>query len=422
MSYSSWKVRSSRSRQRRRRGGFTLVELLVTVVLTLMLVFAIVSVFQWFGDGIVLARATLENSGQLRSAAFRFNQDIAGLTVPARPLSDPNSDHGYLEIIEGSMRDVDLLRSPPTVPGSNPPETDTTLGDIDDIIMFTARSGDRPFVGRFNGNLIQSHLAEIVWWAVWTDDGYRDPGEVTLHRRVLLIRPDLPASGVTDLATFHNANDVSVRIDSDTGRPVFNSLADLSIRANRFAHVSGTANFPNRIDTSQLVPQTGDHLGEDIILSDLLAFDIEVYDPFAPMQPGSNERGDFVNLNFDRNTRTSHPASLNIEQAGFSGPPRTLSKLNAMPLPGGSVSAGVYDTWTFDYERDGIDQDGVAGVDQAVNGLDDDGNNGVDDPGERETEPPYSVPLRGIKVTLRIIEFSTLQPRQTSIVTDFVPE
>jgi hypothetical protein len=82
----------------------------------------------------------------------------------------------------------------------------------------------------------------------------------------------------------------------------------------------------------------------------------------------------------------------------------------------------VYDTWSQAYEHDGIDQDGVAGVDQGSNGLDDDGSNGVDDAAERETSPPYPVPLRGIQVRIRILDRDTRQVRQMSVTSDFIPE
>ena len=48
--------------------------------------------------------------------------------------------------------------------------------------------------------------------------------------------------------------------------------------------------------------------------------------------------------------------------------------------------------------------------------------NGVDDVGERETSPPYPVPLRGIQVRLRIIDRDTRQVRQMTVSSDFIPE
>ena len=103
----------------------------------------------------------------------------------------------------------------------------------------------------------------------------------------------------------------------------------------------------------------------------------------------------------------------------FSGPPHPKSKL--FQLPNG-VPVAVYDTWPSHYERDGIDQDRQGPADQGTNGLDDDSANGVDDVGERETAAPYGVPLRGLQVSLRVMDANTRQVRQVSVVGDFVPE
>jgi hypothetical protein len=87
-------------------------------------------------------------------------------------------------------------------------------------------------------------------------------------------------------------------------------------------------------------------------------------------------------------------------------------------------AATSYDTWSFHYEHDGIDQDAFRGasVDQGSNGLDDDAQSGIDDPNERETSPPYPVALRGLRATIRMVENDTQQVRQTSISVSFIPE
>jgi hypothetical protein len=46
----------------------------------------------------------------------------------------------------------------------------------------------------------------------------------------------------------------------------------------------------------------------------------------------------------------------------------------------------------------------------------------VDDPGERETSPPYPVPLRGIQVQIRLYEPATRQVRQATVGADFIQE
>ena len=86
----------------------------------------------------------------------------------------------------------------------------------------------------------------------------------------------------------------------------------------------------------------------------------------------------------------------------------------------------VYDTWSYSYERDGINQDGNAMTDEGTDGLDSALPNtqvgAVDEVEERETSPPYPVPLRGIQVRVRVIEPDTRQVRQATITQDFLPE
>ena len=105
--------------------------------------------------------------------------------------------------------------------------------------------------------------------------------------------------------------------------------------------------------------------------------------------------------------------------------------------PNSLIALPTYDTWSLAYERDGINQDGPIStrlpnplpaslidslVDEGSNGFDDTGVNGVDDMGERETSPPYPIPLRGIQVRLRIIDPDSRRVRQMTVVSDFTPE
>jgi hypothetical protein len=91
----------------------------------------------------------------------------------------------------------------------------------------------------------------------------------------------------------------------------------------------------------------------------------------------------------------------------------------------------------FDLERrfPALRNEGPQRVDEGTNGLDDrpseipllpgddTGIDGLaDDLNERETSPPYPVPLRGVEVLLRAQEYSSQQVRQTSVVGDFLPE
>jgi hypothetical protein len=170
--------------------------------------------------------------------------------------------------------------------------------------------------------------------------------------------------------------------------------------------------------------QGGAFLGEDIILSNVIGFDIKVFDPTVPIaavaknleavlpgDPSFNPTlqvdgyGGFVDLGFSR-----YQAGVN---STFSGRPHPKSKL--------TLTQYVYDTWSMDYEFDGFDQDGGR-IDQGTNGLDDDGNNGVDDLNERETSPPYPSPLRGIQIIIRTLDPDSRQVRQITVTSDFTPE
>jgi hypothetical protein len=347
----------------------------------------------------------------------------------------------------------------------------TAYGDIDDVIMFTARSTGRPFVGRSPVGTIESHDAEIIYWTNWDDsdsNGEVNLGEVSLHRRVLLIRPDLDLTGLDGpytslttalLQTFYADYDLSVHPEVITVNNnnmiqlVTNSLADLATRENRVAHLPPgpiqpdttffplSQHFPNFFNRDWLPPT------DDVVIADVLAFDIRAYDPTALLRqadvsgnPGGNllkpgdvgwdtvahnvGQGAFVDLAYLSNYSPAPSVS-----SWFSDEPSTLSQLAGAPL------VPTYDTWTWAYEHDGVDQDNDSPtlVDEATDGLDGThlnpmtGNlanqiNGVDDLGERETLPPYAAPLRGIQITLRVIELDTRQVRQSSIVSRLMPE
>lgn len=83
---------------------------------------------------------------------------------------------------------------------NNTPHWRHAFGDVNDVLMFTVRSTSVPFRGRYNGGIIESQLAEVIWWTQLnenpsTQNGVWDIGEsFSLRRRVLLIRPDLNVS------------------------------------------------------------------------------------------------------------------------------------------------------------------------------------------------------------------------------------
>ena len=95
---------------KRSRRGLTLVEMMVSVALTLMVVFALVRVFEALGGNVTTGRATIEMSANLRSAAQLLRSDLAGLTVTTLPPRTPEQGEGYLEIVDGPVANPLSLR------------------------------------------------------------------------------------------------------------------------------------------------------------------------------------------------------------------------------------------------------------------------------------------------------------------------
>ena len=433
-------IRLQSSAARRKPAGYTLIEVLIGVTLTLILLSVMIRAFTVAGDAISKGRAVMELSGELRSASETLRHDLRSATVRFLPWSATGTDEGYFEMFEGPTRDNSFIGA---TDATNNNAILNSYGDGDDMIMLTARNLDHPYQGLYNGTVVESKVAEIIWWTVLNDqngDGQLNSNEtITLHRRVLLVMPQLNnangflTSGVT-IPAFLQFNDISVHVDAN-GNLVANTLADLSKRENRFGHYPTVAPFAvlpftafpyplNRAYLNSLVLQDS-RQGEDVVLSNIAAFDAKVFDPGAvikgyplpsgegvavtPEDPGyvapaatAIGMGTYVDLNYFGNSNLSF----------FSGPPNAKSQLGQ----------NVYCTWSSSYERDGIDQDGIAGPDQGTDGLDNDGAHGADDEAERETSPPYPYPLRGVQVTFRVRDPASQQIRQTSVESSFVPE
>ncbi len=318
------------------------------------------------------------------------------------------------------------------------------------------------------------------------------------------------ASRMKYLRDFQNRYDISVRLENQ--RLVPNTLADLARREFRFAHMTNPSNYPGIPPTGSIgfypyrfpyetdgVPLTGfyrqagdtnsslyplgsenqpgdlptsERMGEDLILSDVLAFDVQVYDPGAPLfltnysgtaanpvggtlvQPsGTNGSGfrNAISTGTGIITGFGTYADLGWNNGGHYVPgvnaPRTLFQEERRvgwhprmdfddPIYRGTPA--TYDTWTTYYETDGVDQSNLdgdndprTGADEGTNGLDDPAYydhdndpttptilmtiNGPDDPGERETSPPYPYPLKGLQVKIRVYEPESRQIRETTV-------
>jgi hypothetical protein len=178
---------------------------------------------------------------------------------------------------------------------------------------------------------------------------------------------------------------------------------------------------------------SADRQGEDVVLTNVLSFDVQVFDPGAEMRSTGSaiiEPTDAGYTNAAANI--NNPARGAYIDLGNSTlpltlfgalPPASVAAVKSGLAPQGSFLYSTYDTWSFHYEHDGIQQT-PAGPDKGTNGLDDNAttNAGVDDMSERETSPPYPYPLRGLRVKIRVYEPGTKQVREITIVQSFVPE
>jgi prepilin-type N-terminal cleavage/methylation domain-containing protein len=245
--------------------GFTLIEVLVATVLSLIIMAAVVTVFASITTSISQSRSTLEMTDRLRTTASQLKRDLEGVTVTMLPPRRPETNEGYFEYIEGPVGPVFTPELPRTFyisatttgtypyaydidrpySTTQPYAADTTIGDNDDILMFTTQAKDRPFVGKFGTSTVESWVAEVAWFVRGR----------TLYRRVLLVAPSANLSNLTSYGVpktvvqgttsqgvgsgYYAYCDVSAHVATTTAGNlgvIPNSLGDLTKREFRFAH------------------------------------------------------------------------------------------------------------------------------------------------------------------------------------------
>ena len=431
---------SHNNRRRQSTAGFTLVELLVASAIALTVMGAVATLFGIFGRTASQSQAIVDLTDKIRSVAWRMRQDLAGVTVELTPWTRPESNSGYFEMIEGTAKDSDAAN-----------DTANIAADMDDVLMFTTRSTSGPFVGKFDSNTIESPTAEVAWFCKTAANQPVSGLELyNLYRRQLLVtayvgvEPFLSGNNSLPgtLATAYATYDISLRLDGTALYP--NALSDLTKRENRFLHA---ITFPYAFLSATAPNATFDGTareGEDIVLSNVIGFDVRVFDPEAParqrngvtLYPGdpgyataslAGSKGSFVDLGGVARTSTPVP-SRTVIGGTFAPAGATAMGSNGMYVSGtsttwvsgASLANPTYDTWSMHYEFNGVDDDRDALIDEGTNGLDDNNDGLPDDIGEFETSPPYPVPLRGIEVRIRCYEPSSKQVRQTTIRHTFI--
>ena len=290
------KFRGPRVKSIASRSGFTLVEVLVATVVTLLMMVSLAQVFKLIGDSMKQGRAALELNSRLRNVAYRLQLDLNNCTVTPKPGAESVGGAGYFKIYDGPLTDYSYgmgIGSAALTPlerlGTN--QSPSRFGDVDDVLMFTARAGDDWFVGKVplfvlqqtpptpaNTELvtITAQHAEIVVFPepLVTNVGNPDrnpaflvsdpannfaklvnvatgvetnlPSSYRLHYRTLLIRPDLntggelpsgPVSYPPDAAFPTGQNVTWLTARTETGLPprvcdmaIAHQQCDLSIR------------------------------------------------------------------------------------------------------------------------------------------------------------------------------------------------
>ena len=414
-----------------RQAGYTLVEILVATTLALLLMAGVITMFGNVGESITNSRAMLESADRLRLAEARLQMDLAGITATVAPPLKPENNEGYFEYIEGPVGTSSNMIAPSDVAvNSDDGVADQTVGDFDDILMFTTRSTGRPFVGRYYSSgqtTIESDVAEVAWFVRGNK----------LHRRVLLVAPNVALdSGQTP---FYHYNDISARVRDGVLTP--NTLGNLTLREYRFAHPSGSfpndarswawqassntfptlptmaectySNWTTETSVSLPLPQVspldmwtnsvlpvdayaagGSRVADDVILTNVIGFDVKAWDPVQNeyMDLGHGYQG--LIYSTDLANGLSHLGNYNSQLHAFAG----------------TYPSRVYDTWSVTYYGPNWND-----------GLDSNSNGVVDDAGEIANPPPYPIPLRGIQVKIRIFEPDSRQVREVTVEQDFLP-
>ena len=238
--------------ERSNRLGLTLIEILIAVTLMAIIMLAVVQILSRAGRELNRTQGSMVIAGRARTAQLQIERDLGNITAPLTPPLRFNDAQGYFCIIEGLGSYYGKLAHDGIIGwalddiaiNEETSDFDSTIGDCDDILMYTARaSGDSMFRGLVGGQVVESKEAEICIFLRGT----------TLYRRVLLIIPDEKlqevlsdpnySSGVRPVCAgygFYRDFDVSARLEKDDAtnewRVKANTLADLTHRKNRFGH------------------------------------------------------------------------------------------------------------------------------------------------------------------------------------------
>jgi type II secretory pathway pseudopilin PulG len=438
----------------RLRSGFSLTELLVASGIGLTVMAAVATLFSVFSRSLSQSQSTVDLTTRMRSAAWKLRQDLDGVTCPAVPWLSPDANAGYFEISEGPQRDTTLTFVTNAA-------TANLEADTDDILMFTTRAPAGNFSGRYltADRIIESPYAEVAWFC---QEAANQPVAGTkvynLHRRQLLV---LGYVGLQEFSgnsiagavpAIYQTYDLSLR--SEGGRLYPNTLGDLTKRENRLAH---GPTFPHALVLNATARPTWqsatfsqtDRVWEDVLLTNVISFDVRVFDPQATAQPYT----DTTVSPPKETTRYPGDPGYNASMKGTAtvwppaSPPQVgdVWRLSSPVPPGtppgyaaGSLVTYTGTTWKICASGAFIDLGGGQGgrlaqpvdsksrlvgpaVPTGVATYDtwsqhyEVGGPGLNDPAAYTTAPPYPVPLEGVEVRIRCYDPTSKQVRQVSV-------
>jgi len=416
--------------------GMTLVEMLVAMAASLLIMSAVAQVFGVLGRTVSSSANVQEMNGDLRSVARLLRQDMTGLTVDPNPPVSAAKDLGYLEIVEGTAKDGV-----------------TITADYDDVLMFTSTNLAEPFRGVVNGAPFQSQSAEIAWFCSPSANQPLTSMGITLYT---LYRRQLLVSGYVGQAPFEtenratfstfaslwsnyfSTNDISVRNEGGVLYP--NSLGDLVKPRCRFLHTGAHPGyaFAGAAADGAICSTASGREGADVVLTNVIGFDIRVYDPLAPVQLNNGIPVSPGDPGFSTNVVTVASGAYVDLGWGSQSLPNPILVTDSYPPAGQSYFQGVgvslansqnpatyslptYNTWSTHYETNGQNDDEDPTIDQGRDGLDSNSNGLVDEDLERETSAPYPIRLRAIEIRIRCCDPRSRQIRQTTVRHAFVP-
>ena len=310
------------------QGGFTLIELLVAAAGGLILMGFMAVVFGFYGRTVRENQAIIRMNDALRSASYKLRQDLQGVTCDVTPWQKPEADAGYFELIEGPLTDTTYYDASGAIVSRLPsdPAPNNLLGDYDDVLLFTTRGNGAGFVGKMNTSTIEADAAEVAWFCVQQPDIVDGMNLYSLHRRQLLV------VGYVGAGSFLHSTGDGISTSSETIPTVFqrydislrregssllaNGLSDLTKRENRFLHrhpynvqtinqaavdtifpyvldavdtydtnTNPAGYQPSRLRTDAVL--TGDRAGEDVVIRNVLSFDVRVFDPQQAVDHGT---------------------------------------------------------------------------------------------------------------------------------------